>query len=215
MQREEKSERSRRLVLDAALGLFSHQGYRATSVREIARESGVSVGNVYHHFPDKESIFRTLLEELSEITGSPRFPFRRALSTRRFPDDIESLGFAVRDSVIEYREYMALIYVDVIEFDGKHVKAFYGEMARRFANVVATEEGMADLKSRLRPGVSPVSALLLTSRLFFSYFTIEILFNVPQPFGKDSAGVVKEIADMLRKGIAASDKLTSEKRSDR
>ncbi|HUP49731.1 MAG TPA: TetR/AcrR family transcriptional regulator, partial [Thermoanaerobaculia bacterium] len=51
MQREEKSERSRRLVLDTALGLFCHQGYRATSVREIAKDAGVSVGNVYHHFP--------------------------------------------------------------------------------------------------------------------------------------------------------------------
>ena len=36
MQREEKSERSRRAVLDAALYLFSHQGYRATTMRQIA-----------------------------------------------------------------------------------------------------------------------------------------------------------------------------------
>ena len=33
--------------------------------------------------------------------------------------------------------------------------------------------------------------------MFFSYFTIEILFKVPEPFGKDSAQVVKEIADIL------------------
>ena len=61
MQREEKSERSRRLVLDAALKLFSKQGYRGTTVREVADAAGVSIGNLYHHFPDKEAIFRTLL----------------------------------------------------------------------------------------------------------------------------------------------------------
>jgi len=74
MQREEKSERSRRQVLDAALQLFSHQGYRATTVREIAVAARVSTGNVYHHFPDKETIFRSLLDEFWRITETRRYP---------------------------------------------------------------------------------------------------------------------------------------------
>src|SRR5437762_13182252 len=114
MQRRAKSEQSRRQVLDAALALFSHQGYRATTVRDIADEAGVSTGNVYHHFPDKESIFRTLLDEFSAITETKRYPFTRALLAGRFPDDIEELGIAARESVREFREYIALIYVDVI-----------------------------------------------------------------------------------------------------
>ena len=51
----EKSERSRALILEAALQLFSKQGYRGTSIREIAEAAGLSTGNVYHHFPDKET----------------------------------------------------------------------------------------------------------------------------------------------------------------
>lgn len=203
MLREAKSERSRRQVLDAALQLFSQGGYKATSVREIAVAAKVSIGNVYHHFPDKEAIFKTLLDELTEITDSRSFPYRRALATSRFPDNLELLGFAVRDSVREYRQYMALIYVDVLEFEGTHIQRFYGDMARRYADMVATDEAMADVQSRLRPGVSPVSALMLTQRIFFNYFTIEILFNVPEPFGKDSAVAVKEIADILRHGFVA------------
>ncbi|HUP45789.1 MAG TPA: TetR/AcrR family transcriptional regulator [Thermoanaerobaculia bacterium] len=201
MLREARSERSRRQVLDTALRLFSHQGYRATSVREIADEAKVSIGNVYHHFPDKESIFKTLLDELTEITESGRFPFRRALAAGRFPENLERLGFAIRDSVREYRQYIALIYVDMIEFDGTHIQRFYGEMARRFADALGTEASLEGIESRLRPGVSPVSALMMTTRLFFSYFTIEILFNVPEPFGKESTEVVKEMADVLRKGL--------------
>jgi AcrR family transcriptional regulator len=202
MLREARSERSRRLVLDAALRLFSHQGFRGTSVREIADEAKVSIGNVYHHFPDKESIFKTLLDEFTELTDTGRFPFRRALSAGRFPENLERLGFAVRDSIDEYRQYMALIYVDVIEFDGTHIQRFYADMARSFAEVVAKEPSFHDVESRLRSDVSPVSALMTATRLFISYFTIEILFNVPEPFGKDSPDVVKEIADILRKGMA-------------
>ncbi|HEX7149974.1 MAG TPA: TetR/AcrR family transcriptional regulator [Thermoanaerobaculia bacterium] len=202
MSREEKSERSRRQVLDAGLYLFSHQGYRATSVRDIAERADVSTGNVYHHFPDKESIFRALLDEYWEATTHEIFPFLRALlGPDPFPDNLEQLGFAARDSVRQYRQHMALVYVDVIEFDGTHIRKFYAEMPQRFARIFEETGGLDAVSARLRPNVSPVSAILLTTRIFFNYFTLEIIFGVPQPFGKDSTEIVKEIADILRNGM--------------
>jgi AcrR family transcriptional regulator len=199
MPRQTRSEQSRRQVLDAALDLFSHQGYRATTVRDIANKAGASTGNVYHHFPDKEAIFRTLLDEFWAITESKRYPFTRALANGRFPDNLEQLALAARDSVQEYRPYIALIYVDVIEFDGTHIRKFYANMGQRYATLLELQE----IRARLRPGVSPVSALLLTSRIFFNYFSLEILFNVPEPYGKNSMEVVKEIANILRSGMIA------------
>lgn len=200
MQREERSERSRRHVLDAALELFAHRGYRATTMRDIADAAKVSTGAVYHHFPDKETIFRTLLEEFSAITATKRYPFTRALLTGRFPDDIEQLGQAARESVREFRDYIAMIYVDVIEFEGTHIRKFYGDMSRRIGDVLGSA-ALEEIQSRMRPNVPAISALLLTARIFFNYFSIEILFNVAEPFGKDSATVVGEIADILRNGM--------------
>lgn len=43
-------------VLDAALQRFSDVGYEQTSVRDIARAAGVSVGTVYRYFPSKEHV---------------------------------------------------------------------------------------------------------------------------------------------------------------
>ena len=200
MQREERSERSQRHVLDAALQLFAHRGYRATTMRDIAEAAKVSTGAVYHHFSDKETIFRALLEEFSAITASKRYPFTRALLTGHFPDDIEQLGQAARESVSEFRDYVAMIYVDVIEFEGTHIQKFYGDMGRRIGEVLGPE-ALERIRSRMRPNVPPISALLLTARIFFNYFSIEILFNVAEPFGKDSATVVREIADILRNGM--------------
>jgi TetR/AcrR family transcriptional regulator, acrAB operon repressor len=200
MQRVEKSERSRRQVLDAALQLFSHQGFRATTVREISEAAGVSTGNVYHHFPDKESIFRTLLDEFWRITETKRYPYTRALSIGQFPDNIEQLGLAARDSIREFKPYFALIFVDVIEFEGTHIRKFYGGLGQRFGAFVG-EEALGTMKRRLRPSVSPISALLIASRVFFNYFTIEILFNVPEPFGKPAAQIIKELSDVVRNGI--------------
>lgn len=204
MQRVEKSEKSRRAVLDAALYLFSHQGYRATTMREVAERAKVSTGNVYHHFPDKETIFRELIDEYFGIAQTEIFPFRRALmGPERFPDNIEQLGFAARDSIRQYRQYHLLIHVDVIEFGGTHIQKFYGDMGERFTRLWEEQGSLDDIRARLRPTVSPTSAILLTTRLFFNYFSLEILFGVNAPFGKDSREVVAEIADIIRNGVCA------------
>ena len=42
MNQEQRSERSRTHILEAALKLFSHKGYGATSVRDIAEAAGLS-----------------------------------------------------------------------------------------------------------------------------------------------------------------------------
>jgi AcrR family transcriptional regulator len=204
MLRDERSERCRRLVLDAGLRLFSQHGYGATSVRQIAEEAGVSVGAVYHHFPDKEAIFRSLIEEYKTITTEPRFPYYRAIRTGLFPNNLEQLGYAARDSVRQYREYQALFFVDVIEFKGEHVRDFYAGMADRFTAFLEEQRLRGDdMTSRLRAGVSPRSALMLASRIFFNYFQMEILFGVAEPFGKSSAEMVREVADILRSGIGS------------
>lgn len=203
MQREEKSERSRRAVLDAALHLFAHQGYRATAVRDIAIRAKVSTGNLYHHFPDKEAIFRALLDEYMEIVETRRFPFTRVFHETRFPDNIEALGYAARASVKQYRDYLALFYVDVIEFGGTHIQKFYESMSGRFTRFFAEQGSLEDVQSRLRDSVSPDSALLLTSRVFFNYFSLEILFGVHEPFGKSTEETVNQIADTIRNGICA------------
>lgn len=65
-----RPEDPRQQVLDAVLVLFSQRGYFATSVQDISRESGVSVGSIYHHFGDKEGIARDLYHALAEQMSS-------------------------------------------------------------------------------------------------------------------------------------------------
>ncbi|MGA8806323.1 MAG: hypothetical protein WB973_00505, partial [Thermoanaerobaculia bacterium] len=78
------------------------------------------------------------------------------------------------------------------------------ELGKRYGAFVG-EEALGAMRQRLRPSVSAIDALLITARVFFNYFTIEILFNVPEPFGKDAAHVIKELSDIVRNGILMSD----------
>jgi AcrR family transcriptional regulator len=203
MRQSERSERSREQILDAALNLFSHRGFRATSVRDIAAGASVSTGNVYHHFPDKETIFRLLLDRYWAAIESEDLPFNRALVSGSFPDNLEEIGRAARELVATYRPYVALIYVDVVEFEGSHIRKFYADMAHRFEDFMQRHGAAREMAKRLRPGISPTSAVMLASRLFINFFAVEILFGVPNHFGKGTNEVIAEIATVLRHGMLA------------
>lgn len=200
----EKSERSRAAILEAALHLFSEQGYRATSIREIAEAAGLSTGNLYHHYSDKETLFRTLLDQYWAAIDSPDFPFNKALAAGAFPNDLEYLARAAEESVRNYRRHVALIYVDVVEFQGNHIRKFYSEMSGRFGSFLHTRLSPETLKNQMLPGIDPTTALMLAGRIFLQYFAVEILFGVPEQFGKHSSETMKEISEILRHGMLKS-----------
>ena len=58
-----KTEPLRRAVLDAALAISAETGPDAISLREVAREAGVSHQAPYHHFGDRAGIFAAITEE--------------------------------------------------------------------------------------------------------------------------------------------------------
>jgi AcrR family transcriptional regulator len=56
-------DRSRQMVewiIEASMRLFSEQGYTATTTNKIAELAGVSVGSLYHYFPNKDAILLEL-----------------------------------------------------------------------------------------------------------------------------------------------------------
>lgn len=53
-----KAERTRRQILETALRLFREHGYDGTTMRAIASEAGVSIGNAYYYFKSKEHLIQ-------------------------------------------------------------------------------------------------------------------------------------------------------------
>jgi len=60
-------------ILSATLSLFTKKGYFNTSVHDIARVAGVSIGSIYHHFKDKEAVasalYNNILDRMSHELG--------------------------------------------------------------------------------------------------------------------------------------------------
>jgi AcrR family transcriptional regulator len=58
-----KGEQTRRAILTAAIYRFGRDGYRATSVADIARDAGVGGTVAYAYFPSKEALFLAAIDE--------------------------------------------------------------------------------------------------------------------------------------------------------
>lgn len=65
----ERSETTRAALLEVARTLFAERGFAATPTEEIVRRAGLTRGALYHHWRDKEELFRAVFEQIEvELT---------------------------------------------------------------------------------------------------------------------------------------------------
>lgn len=84
-------ERRRQQIVEAAVGLFSHKGFEATTVSEIAVAAGISTGLIYHYARTKEDV---LLLVLLTVLDSYRRELPPAMAA--FDDPVGRLVAAAR-----------------------------------------------------------------------------------------------------------------------
>jgi TetR/AcrR family transcriptional regulator, fatty acid metabolism regulator protein len=100
----------RRVILDAAVRVFSRQGFHTCRVSDIADEAGVAYGLVYHYFSSKEEILDTLFLERWDVMLQA---IAEADASERSPRD---KLFAIASFIIEsYRHDPDLMKVIIVE----------------------------------------------------------------------------------------------------
>lgn len=66
MTRQERKERTRRILLKAALEQFARTGLVATRTLDIARRAGVSHGTIFVHFATREALVAAVIDEFGK-----------------------------------------------------------------------------------------------------------------------------------------------------
>jgi AcrR family transcriptional regulator len=93
MARAQPASATREQILSAAARLFSQRGYANTTLRQIAQESGIQAGSIYHHFEGKDEIAACVLDEgMAALTDAVR---RRLDALQPGTDMRTRLGAAV------------------------------------------------------------------------------------------------------------------------
>ena len=92
-----KGEQTRQAILDAAIVRFGRDGYRTTSVADIARDAGVGGTVAYSYFPNKEALFLAAIDDDAAAVIH------------------EGLSSVIDDSIADWRETLIFTLLAAVE----------------------------------------------------------------------------------------------------
>lgn len=158
--------------------MFARKGYQGTTTREIAEQAGVNEALLFRHFPSKENLYWTLIEELCIARGK-RHRVKQILESG--DSDLAVFEAVARELLTRTerdRELTRLLWFTALE---SH------ELSARFFNtfVAGYYEALAGhIRGRIRQGAFRRTDPLLAARGFLGmvvyHFLIQELFGGEQ-----------------------------------
>ncbi|MBO6903299.1 MAG: TetR/AcrR family transcriptional regulator [Rhizobiaceae bacterium] len=142
----DRTDATRAALIAAARALFVDKGYASTGTPEIVGAAGVTRGALYHHFADKEALFRAVVEQEAEFVA--------AEIERAAPSDAADLASALSAGGRAYLEAMRLPgRTRLLLLDGPAVlgRAVMDEIDSRHGNRTLRE----GLDAAMRAGALP------------------------------------------------------------
>jgi len=148
----------RNQIFEAASRLFTKKGYHVTGLRELSKESGISLGNLYNYINTKEDILYIIHQKAAEM-------ILEAINqeTSDVSDPVEKLKEMIEielQTMDKYQDLILLIYQESHALSKKSLRSLLkGEEMhiQKFQKVL--EDGMA--KGVFKPGNSIILANLI------------------------------------------------------
>lgn len=185
--RGRRQDNRREAVMDAAARLFAEQGYRATTIRDIAGAAGMLPGSVYYHFASKDALLLAVYRE-----GVARIIARVDAATAGEQDPwarLEAASAGHLEAILEANAY-AQVIVRVVPGDAAEVagaltraRDAYEERFRHLLDPLELAPGVD--RGRLR--------LMLLGALNWA----KIWYR---PGGGDPGAIAKDFVSVLRAG---------------
>ena len=154
-----KSEQTRALILETAMRLFQEHGYDKTTMRAIAKEAGVSVGNAYYYFAGKEHLIQGFYDRIAE---EHRLAVREVLDRET---DLEArLAGVLRvwlDIATPYHEFAVQFFKNAADPDSP-LSPFSAESEHARVQAISVHrEVLAGAKTKVAPELRDVLPELL------------------------------------------------------
>lgn len=189
----------RQQILEVAFGLFARKGYQGTTTREIAEEAGVNEALLFRHFPSKENLYWTMIEELCSARGK-RHRVKKILEIGGNDAEVfEAVAREFLERTEHDRDLTRLLWFTALE---NH------ELSTRFFNVFVSEyfEALAShIRERIRQGAFRKTDPVLAARGFIGmvvyHFLIEELFVGEQYQDLDATQVAKTLTQIWLAGM--------------
>ncbi len=185
-----KGEVTRAAIEDAAVKLFLEQGYHATSMRQIAEQANLALGGIYNHFASKDEIFEAIIID--------KHPYKRILPSllaveAETADDFFAIAMkTVINELGKDPEFINLMFIEFVEFKGKHGAAMLREIAPK---VLPVMERVIKSRKNLRV-TNPAMLMRSFFGMIMSYYISEMIVSnsvISKLMPKNSAEVYVDI----------------------
>lgn len=143
-KRERTKAQNRAAILEAAREVFAELGYDAAGVRDVIRRTELASGTFYNYFPDKEAVFRAVLDESAQEVRS---------RLRKVRASARSLEQFVGDA---YRAWFEFLVADELLFE--LMKRNAGPIRALFGDPIlgaGVDELLDDLRTAISRGDLP------------------------------------------------------------
>ncbi len=194
---ERTVEQNQKHIEEAALRVFTRQGFHGTSVREIANEAGVSLGNIYNYYKTKEDIFVSLVrrfdQRMARVVATRVAPLIGSLD----PESLRALAQVVREIVRDHPDFWRLMYIDVVEFGNQHFAHIY----RDFVPILRRLNPQLEQKKPSKAGLDPALAFAAIYLQFFTYYLVETLFGGKQHLGLPDDAAIDQLIHLFTAGL--------------
>jgi AcrR family transcriptional regulator len=193
--------RNQKKIEDAALHVFTRLGFHGTSVRDIAKKAGVSIGNLYNYYPNKEEIFKRIvegyeahMEELrSEALGTAKGVFD--------PAELQRMARVIREIVYDNPDYWRLMYIDVTEFGNRHFAGTFRSLAKNMQARLGAQLKESTRTGAWNRGIDPALAFTAIYLQLFTYFLVEKLFGGRQHLGMPDDRAIAQLIKITTEGL--------------
>jgi len=188
-RRERTKAQNRAAILAAAREVFAAIGYDAAGVRDVIRRTELASGTFYNYFPDKESVFRAVVEASTQEV-------RRRL--RRARAGASTLEEFVGDA---YLEWFRFLVEDRLLFELMHRNS--GTIRELFGDPIlgaGVDELLADLRAAIRRGdVPPLDADYMAGAMAGAALELGVRMAERDP--PDPEGAARFATDLFLGGI--------------
>lgn len=193
-------EHNQAAIEAAALRVFTRQGFHGTSVREIADEAGVSLGNLYNYYGGKEALFASVVHRYEARMEVLRRKALAKIENCFDPDQLKQMADVIRDIVYKNPDYWRLMYIDVIEFGSKHFAPEFRSLARNIGKRLGDKLSASAARGPWT-GLDPALAFTSIYLQFVTYFLVEKLFGGKQHLGMPDDRAIAQMIKLMTLGL--------------
>ena len=113
-KRAQNKERTRRQILQAALDLFSRNGFFQTTTKEISDKAKIAEGTLFNYFKTKEDLALYFFEQ--ELAGLMEWHQRQnKLQTAPLPERLFAFIHRHLDRISPYEEFIGAVYLRALQ----------------------------------------------------------------------------------------------------